>query len=322
MTKVESVPESPEMSPLQRDTLAMLRRGDEPVTFDPAFVASIRTDIEESFTGFHERMGKSTIFMTKHRIASALGCEVQHMNEDEFVWKPAVAGGQIAHRAIQLLLNWRGDPSSAELVDEAIARLSDEERGLGDWIAGQSQADIADLRSIATDKVIKFRECFPPIDQRYAPTTESSIRWPVEGPIVLSGRSDLTIGRAIGSESRKVIIDLKAGRVAPAHREDLRFYALIETLRTHVPPRKLASFYLAAGSAVVEDVTERVLLAASRRTLDAIDAEIALTIEKREPVKRPGASCNWCPLLGGCAEGSAHIDQRRTEAGFEPAELD
>ena len=98
---------------------------------------------------------------------------------------------------------------------------------------------------------------------------------------MLSGKVDLTIGRPAGAESRKVIIDLKTGWVSPKHREDLRFYALVETLRTQIPPRKLASFYLDAGEPVVEDVNERLLLTASRRMLDGVNAEIELKIEDR-----------------------------------------
>ena len=136
------------------------------------------------------------------------------------------------------------------------------------------------------------------------------MRWPLDGPIVLSGKVDLTIGRPTGAESRKVIIDLKTGWVSPKHREDLRFYALVETLRSQVPPRKLASFYLDAGDPVVEDVSERVLLTASRRMLDAVNAEIELHVEGRDPVKRPGTSCRWCPLSAECREGAAYLAGR------------
>ena len=240
------------------------------------------------------------------------------MLEDSFSWSPAVAGGQVAHRAIQLMLNWRGDPIPADLVDEAIARLVDNDTTLGDWIAGLSQADLSDLRGTAVDKVIKFQECFPPLDKRSAPTTESSVRWPLEGPIILSGKVDLTLGRPSGAESRKVIIDLKTGWVSPKHREDLRFYALVETLRTQVPPRKLASFYLDAGEPVVEDVTEGVLRTATRRLLDAINAEIELRFEGREPVKRPGRSCRWCPLQPECAEGRAFLSGGDEQEPYEP----
>jgi hypothetical protein len=301
---------TPELSPLQNKTLGLLRRSPDPVVFDTAFIAELRRDVEEAFAAFHERMGDETIFVSKHRLASVLGCEVQHLLEDDFSWSPAVAGGQVAHRAIQLMVNWRGDPVPADVIDEALARLADEDTSIGEWIERLSEADLADLRGFAVDKLIKFQECFPPLDRRAAPTVESSVRWPLEGPIVMSGKVDLTLGRPAGAESRKVIIDLKTGWVSPRHREDLRFYALVETMRTQVPPRKLASFYLDAGEPVVEDVTERTLATAARRTLDGINAEIELRIEGRAPVKRPGTSCRWCPLSTDCAEGQAYLTGR------------
>ncbi len=300
------------LSPLQLRTLGLLRRG-EPVVFEQAFVAQLQGDIEEAFELFEKRLDGETVFMSKHRLSSVLGCEVQHLLEDSFAWSPAVAGGQVAHRAIQLLVNWRGEPVPADVVDEAIARLAEDDTSLGEWIAGLSEADRADLTGVAVEKLIKFLECFPPLDKRAGPTTESSVRWPVEGSIVLSGKVDLTIGRPAGEESRKVIVDLKTGWATPKHREDLRFYALVETLRTQVPPRKLASFYLDAGQPVVEDVTEAGLLTAARRMLDAVNAEIELRIEGRAPVKRPGASCRWCPLAGDCPEGQAHMARRREQ---------
>jgi hypothetical protein len=299
-----------ELSPLQEKTLGLLRRSSDVVVFDQAFIASLRLGIEESFADFHARLGDETIFMSKHRISSVLGCEVQHLLDDDFTWSPPIAGGQVAHRAVQLMVNWRGDPVPADVVDEAIARLAGEDIGLGEWIAGLGEADLADLRGFAIDKLIKFQECFPPLDRRAAPTVESSVRWPVDGPIVLSGKVDLTLGRPAGAESRKVIVDLKTGWVSQKHREDLRFYALVETLRTQVPPRKLASFYLDAGEPVVEDVNERLLMTASRRMLDAVNAEIELRIEGREPVKRAGVSCRWCPLAGDCDEGRAFLHGR------------
>jgi len=296
-----------ELSPLQNRTLGLLRRSPDPVVFDTAFVESLVHDVTEAFAEFRERLDGGELFISKHKVASVLGCEVQHLLPDTFSWSPAVAGGQIAHRAVQLLVNWRGTPVPADLVDEAIARLTDADSSLGTWLAGSGDADLADLRGFAIDKVIKFQECFPPLDPRAAPTTESAVRWPAVGSIILSGKVDLAIGRPAGAESRKVIIDLKTGWASPQHLQDLRFYALVETLRTRIPPRKLASFYLDAGEPVVEDVSEGLLLAATRRTLDAVDAEIRLRIEGHEPVKRPGRSCRWCPLSSDCAEGQSYL---------------
>ena len=107
-----------------------------------------------------------------------------------------------------------------------------------------------------------------------------------------------------------MIIDLKSGRIMPRHRKDLRFYALVERLCRDVPPRKLATFSLDSGAAVVEDVAPAHLRSALRRTLDAIERMIELRAEGREPERTPGVSCRWCPLLQGCEPGRASMAGR------------
>ncbi len=309
-------------SPLQRKTLNVLRKTDEPVVFSAEFVDDLLATANEAFESFHERIamaqpgGEITatterIFVSKYSVAGVLGCEVQHLHDDGFQWSPANAGGQIAHRAIQLMLNWPGEPVPAHLVSEAIARLTDGDNSLADWLAGMADADVADLRSIAVDKVAKFQECFPPLPLSAVPRTETRVSWPTDGPIVMSGKYDLVLGKPSGRESTKVIIDLKTGWANTKHREDLRFYALVETLRSEVPPRKLASFYLDSGDPVVEDVVEATLRTAMRRTLDAIHAEVELRFEGRAPVKRAGTSCRWCPLASDCAEGTTYLQHQR-----------
>jgi CRISPR/Cas system-associated exonuclease Cas4 (RecB family) len=119
------------------------------------------------------------------------------------------------------------------------------------------------------------------------------------------------MGKPQGRESRKLIVDLKSGRVVPRHREDLRFYALVETLSRQVPPRMLASFYLDAAQAIIEDVTEGVLRSALRRTLDGINALIELQVEGRPPTTHAGASCRWCPLSETCVAGQAYLNDER-----------
>jgi hypothetical protein len=180
-------------------------------------------------------------------------------------------------------------------VDEAIARLTDEERGIGAWIAALSPADEADLRGQSVERLTKFMESFPPLDRRANPVTEAAARWPNNGPILLQARVDLMIGRPVGNESRKVIIDLKTGRPNVRHRQDLGFYALLETLARSVPPRKLATFSLDAAEAQVDDVSERLLRSAVRRTLDGINAIVELESEGHPPVRRAGMTCRWCP---------------------------
>ena len=303
----DTPPSASRLTPAQESTLDLLRRAGEPLVFDQAFVQELRDEAAEAFAHFTDRLDGNTVFVTKHNLAGVFGCEAQFMAPDSFEWSPSRARGQVSHRAIQLLINWRGEPAPAELVDEAIGRLVDEEKGLSEWLGGLGSGELADLRAMATDDVTKFMECFPPLDPRSRPVTESATQWPVDGPITMRGRADLTMGKPAERESRKLIVDLKTGRVVARHREDLRFYALVETLSRQVPPRKLASFYLDAAQPVVEDVTENMLRSTLRRTLDGIHAMIELRVENRPPVKRPGSPCRWCSIAAQCAEGQEFL---------------
>jgi CRISPR/Cas system-associated exonuclease Cas4 (RecB family) len=299
------------LTPVQLKTLETLRRSSQPVMFDPDQLADISADMRAALDEFAERLEPNQqLWVNKHSIATVLDCEEFHLLPDDFEWKPATAKGQVAHRAIQLTLSWRGDVNPTDLVDEAMARLADEERGIGQWIANLSPADEADLRGQSVERVTKFLESFPPLDKRSNPMTESSVRWPNDGPIVLSGKVDLVMGRPRGAESSKVIIDLKTGRPSVRHRQDLGFYALLETLAKSVPPRKVATFYLDASEAQVEDVSERLLRTAMRRTLDGIHAIVELEAEGRPPIRRPGVTCRWCPLAVECDDGRAFLAGR------------
>ena len=203
-----------------------------------------------------------------------------------------------------------------ELVDEAIARLVGD--GLAPtqrFLAGLSTADRADLRAGATDLVTKFLECFPPLRTAWRPVTESRVLVALfGGAVVLAGKTDLTLGRLHGTEPRKVIIDFKSGRPALTHREDLRFYALLETCRMGVPPRKVASYYLDSAEAHAEDVTDALLQSAVRRTVDGIVKIVELTRLGRTPTKQPGWVCRWCPQVEDCPEGQAEL-ARQAESG-------
>jgi CRISPR/Cas system-associated exonuclease Cas4 (RecB family) len=303
-----------ELTPVQLRTLDALRRSGEPVVFDPAVIADLRAEMVDRIGELGGRVPDDRqVYVTKHRLGTVLDCEAHHMAPNDFEWTPASAKGQVAHRAIQLLLSWKGEPTPATLVDEAIARLVDEDVGVGAWVATLGPADEADLRGMSVERVTKFVECFPPLDPRAHPVTEASAQWPIEGPIVLRARVDLMLGRPSGAESRKVIVDLKTGRPNARHRQDLGFYALIETLAREVPPRKVATFYLDAGEAIVDDVDERVLRSAVRRTLDAVERMVELEVDGREPVRTPGVTCRWCSLADDCDDGQAFLAGDRGE---------
>ena len=154
----------------------------------------------------------------------------------------------------------------------------------------------------------KFIECWPDLKPAWRPVTESRVRAELcDNRLILAGKVDLSLGVAQGHRAGKVIIDLKTGGFVPVHREDLRFYALVETLRIGVPPRLIASYYLDQAHFVSEEVSEDTLTATIARVSDGVGRLMALLHRGEEPNKLPGPACRWCPLLETCDEGQAHL---------------
>lgn len=303
------MPEATPLTPTQERTLALLRRPDEPIVFDEEFIDHLLGTAAGEIAALSARLQGETLWVSKGFLAKVHGCEVLHLAPDDFAWKPSTAAGFVAHKAIELSLNWRGEPHPAVVVDEAIARLADQADGRGAFIAGLSDADHAELRSRAIDRTTKFLQDFPPLPVASHPVLEAAVKWKPPGTIELSGKVDLQVGRPQGRESRLLIVDFKSGSRSVHHRDDLRFYALVQTLRQAVPPRKLVTYYLDYADSETEDVTEGTLQAALQRMLDGIERHVELTVEGRSPVKRPGFACRWCPLRADCAEGRAFFAQ-------------
>jgi hypothetical protein len=296
----------PALSPTQARIFDQLRRPPEPVVWPEGLATQLEEAIEEELGELAEHLSKDKpIFLNKHALATIHACEAnQQATAGKFEWSVPTARGTVAHRAIELSIHWRGDPSPLELVDEALARLVDDTQGVGAWIAGLREADRAALRGEVGDLVTKFAECFPPLKADWWPVTEGAVYADLlGGAVTLQGRPDLTLGRP-GS---KVVIDFKTGRPNTNHRDDLRYYALLETLKHRTPPRLTATLYLDAARAQVEDVTEGGLWAAARRAVDGVVKLVELERLGRLPVRHAGPTCRWCPLASDCDEGTNYL---------------
>jgi hypothetical protein len=308
-------------NPAQGEVLAALgARPDERPAFDPRLRHELRDELEERLTPIVERFPEDeTLWVSKHLLSSVHGCEGMFVARDaeEFAWTPANARGTVSHKAIELSVSWRGDPAPGLLVDEAIARLIASTDRISQYLGGLGEGERAELHSEAVERVAKFQECFPTLEARWRPVAESRLRADLcSDRVVLSGKVDLTVGRPDGVRAGKVLVDLKTGGFAPSHVDDLRFYALIETLRLGTPPRLLASYYLDGGRLHDEPVTEDVLRSALERVVQGVDAALALRHEGREPVLRPGAPCRWCPRQEGCDVGQRWLEDREEREGW------
>jgi len=307
-------------NPAQQTVVELLGRGAAPVEFSASLGRELLAELETTLGPIAAMLPPNeNLWVSKHALATVHGCEAHHVATAArpFEWSVAAARGTVAHRAIELLVNWQGEPAPMTLVDEALARLiEDDLESAQDFLAALSPAERADLRSQAVALVAAFQERFPPLKAVWIPVTESRVRVELSGGrIVLSGKTDLTLGRAAGTTANKVIIDLKSGGPALSHRDDLRFYALLETIKLGVPPRQLATYYLETGRPHPEEVSEPLLHAAVRRTIDGVQKIVELRRGDRTPLKVPGPTCRWCPARDGCEEGRAELARRDDEEG-------
>jgi hypothetical protein len=304
-----------ELNPAQEQVLRALRAapGERP-EFDRGLRDELRAELEDRLSPLVpmlDTLGIDQLWVSKHRLSSVSGCEVRFLAEEEAGfegWTVPMARGTVAHRAIELSMHMRGEPVPGALVDEAIARTTEADSSLGDWMQTITEGDRADLRGEAVDRVSSFIELWPPLKPQWRPRTESKVGADLLGDRVhLAGKVDLTVGMPEGMVAGKVLIDLKTGGFSPSHLEDLRFYALIETIKLGVPPRRVATQYLDTGKLLAEDVSRATLDAAVRRVGECVRRWLELRGPDAGPVTKTGPACRWCPVLSSCAAGTAHL---------------
>ncbi len=290
------------MTPAQADTLTMLREGPRP-TFDPALRTELRRRLEEG-VGDLAKLLDRPLWAGKTPLGRVFSCEAHEVAEQAqpFDWNLANARGTVAHRAIDLSVH-RDEPASPlTLVDTAIDRLSDDpDSSVGTFLAGLDDLDRAELRSDVNNLVSDFLDQWPPLKRSWRPTTEARLRAELcGGMVVLTGMVDLALGAPVGNEAGRVFVELKSGATRAQHLDDLRLYALLETLRIGVPPRRLAVHGLDGGTLVVVDVSLDVLEAAVLRTIAGLRKLLELRLGLRSAQVTANPACRWCSARRTC----------------------
>ncbi len=308
-------------SPAQQRIIDLLRRRPEDEAVGADVVAALHAELEERLAPVAARVPDgAALWVGKSGLQQLDTCEGRWQAEasSRFAWNVPAARGTVAHKAIELQANWRGESEPCRLVDEAVARLADVEGPLATFLRSLSTVELAELRQEAVGFVTAFEECFPALKSRWRPVVDGPARVALAGGrIVLGGRPDLTLGRA--ADGGKVIIDLKTGRPSRHHVDDLRFYALVDACKVGLPPRRLATLYLDTGTPAVEQVTAGVLEAATERVVRSVEAMVQLRTGARPAAVRANPACRWCPALAQCEAGSAWTAAESAgehEAGF------
>ena len=309
------------LTPTQTRVLSdLMGLGQARPTFDRDLALGLRDDMETALADLADALGDQQLGVTKRALSQVHACERHAMAEEAvpFEWSVTTAVGAVAHKAIELSATLRTAPPPEHLVDVALDRLSaDLDRGPGRWLAGADPVDVAELRGAALDRVLKFADEFPPVKLSWRPRLESSLSTSLcADRIWLRGKVDLALGRPTGTTAGVLIVDFKTGRPGRACADDLRFYALLETLRTGVPPFRVASWYLDSGRFHAEDVTEDLLAGAARRAVDGARALYELRLDGRSPRILPGPTCGYCRERATC-DGAVTWATRREALGLD-----
>ena len=306
---------APALLPAQQVTLHAIRKpAEDRPTYPTEFAAGLRYQAEAALTGLVD-MARSLdsrgVWISKRRLAGVFGCEARYLADADarFEWTVPTARGTVLHKAVELSIHQCFEPQDA--VSAAVERLVADDENLGSFLADATAGERADLIAGCVALLTRFDETFPPMQRSWRPAAEVKARARLcGGAIVLSGKYDLTLGTPAplggpdgGQRAGKVIIDLKTGSRSPTDPEDLRFYALVETLSVGVPPLGVGSFYVAEGRIEHETITAEVLDSALRRTIDGIGKLVTLRSGDREPRRVPGPPCRWCTISADCDPG-------------------
>jgi hypothetical protein len=227
---------------------------------------------------------------------------VEH--EGEFKLSLPLAVGNVVHRAIEAdVVGAR--LGETELAEKAVDRMRRTDPEFDRFVQTLDAIDAAWLVAEASRRIALFRGTMPPLQKGWTPIPELRVKAELAGgKLVLSGAVDLSLFRPsedAPTRATRLFLELKTGADRPEFVDDLRFYALVATLRFGVPPFRLATLLLDDGTYRPEDVTEDVLEAAARRVAGAVLRHVELMGE-REPSLRPGPWCRWCPRAETCPE--------------------
>jgi len=300
------------LTPPQRRTLEGLIGTGERPAFAADLAQRLRERIEETVRAFEFReplwLGKS--LLNDHGRCPGLFEAVRAGERAPFAFSPRFAAGRLMHKAVELEVAGREDRDPHELVDEAVERLEEDQAFRVYWEGLEGLRRDETLMEAAKTLEL-FRSTLPPLRRmrrELSPSTEWFVKAEIlGGALVLSGSLDLVLGSGSPSEphrATRLAIDLKTGRAWPEHAEDMRFYALLLTLRFGVPPYRVATLYLDSGEWQAEDVDERVLERAAERVVEAVRTAAA-TDAGRPPELRPGPYCTWCPRAATCPSSAA-----------------
>ena len=297
-----------ELTDPQRRTLEQLIGTGPRPSFPADLAQRLRDRIEEAVRGLELR---EQLWLSKERLNDHGRCEGKFhagigRESPPFEHSAKSASGVLMHKAIEVEVGSRAPLDAASVAEVALERVLGREERFQEYWGVLSEPDRDDILMEVVRRITLFQGSFPPLKELrrdLTPISELRVRADLMGgELVLSGQIDLLLGRPDQLEpmrATRLAIDLKTGNAYPEFAEDMRFYALLLTLRFGVPPYRVASLFLESGAWQPEDITEETLHHAADRVIAAARSAAAL-LRGRTPDLTGGHYCAWCPRAAAC----------------------
>jgi hypothetical protein len=263
------------------------------------------------------------LLMTKTRL-TRLACDGLQREPVPYVHTWANARGTLTHAAIELDVDGLRQRPGQEVAEQAWQRLATDRAGdpasLAAWLNARDAGERALLIEESTALLDGFREVWPDLGDRVVRVhTELRLVAHLGGRAIrLQGVPDLVVtSRRRDDRARTLVVDLKTGMPrGQQDRDELRFYALLATLRDGIPPFRWATLYVTEGRIEHEDLSEPVLAVAAERVADAlIQAARIARVEQGSEVEQlaAGAWCGRCRREPTCPVAAARYGDQSTD---------
>lgn len=262
--------ESPAV-PARTGVLASLR-GDSsrrPLV-DPGLSGGLRDWLEDGLCSLAPRT-QTPLIVNKRSLRSSLTENPQSRIREPQPVTAALALGALVDALFRQLITIGhiGEP----MKDGVEALQIDPRRSeVVDFVRSLEGQDLADLEDELETQSEILQSSWPRLSPSWLPRTQERIAVPLRGgEVVLVGVVDLIVGAPSAGRASVGLIEVKSGRARTEDRDDLRFYALLETLRSGAPPFRVATFYTRTGQVDSEDVDDQLLTSTVPRVLTTID---------------------------------------------------
>ena len=241
------------------------------------------------------------LWISKSHVADVSGCEayVQARRAVAFVWSDRAALGSLADTAAPAAL---GGADATAAVEQAFDQLVRRGDSLGVFLDGLTTTSrellVAEAISLVDEGLVRSWPAMPASWFEHQVSMAATVGG---GAARLRGVPDLLIGRLVhpSGASRALLLDFKAGAVRAEHVAEQRFYGLLATLACGRPPWRTATYYLASGQALFDDISEELLFHTARHVANVARRSAALEAGD-PPAYQTGPSCRWCPIRPGC----------------------